>query len=100
MIMLYRFIADSKEKARNSYRLRHGLAKITDLPGFYVRVVDYEIPDRGDGEEIITLVTNITDPNEISATELAVAYHQRRVRHEVAWSERSSQKEDRLMSVT
>jgi len=24
------FIADSKEKARNSYRLRHGLAKITD----------------------------------------------------------------------
>jgi len=71
------FIADSKEKARNSYRLRHGLAKITDLPGFYVRVVDYEIPDRGDGDEIITLVTNITDPNEIPATELAVAYHQR-----------------------
>jgi hypothetical protein len=62
------FIADSKEKARNSYRLRHGLAKITDLPGFYVR---------GDGDEIITLVTNITDPDEISAAELAVAYHQR-----------------------
>jgi hypothetical protein len=71
------FIADSKEKAKNSYRLRHGLAKIADLPGFYVRVVDYEVPDRGDGDEIITLVTNITDPDEISATELAVAYHQR-----------------------
>jgi hypothetical protein len=71
------FIADSKKKARNSYRLRHGLAKITDLPGFYVRVVDYEIPDRGDGEEIITLVTNITDPDEIPAAELAAAYHQR-----------------------
>jgi len=71
------FIADSKEKARNSYRLRRGLAKITDLPGFYVRIVDYEIPDRGDGDEIITLVTNITDPNEIPAAELAVAYHQR-----------------------
>ena len=40
-------------------------------------VVDYEIPDRGDGDEIITLVTNITDPNEIPATELAAAYHQR-----------------------
>jgi Insertion element 4 transposase N-terminal/Transposase DDE domain len=71
------FIADSKEKARNSYRLRHGLAKITDLPGFYVRVVDYEVTDRGDGEEIITLVTNITDPEEIPAVELAAAYHER-----------------------
>lgn len=71
------FIADSKEKAKNSYRLRHGLARITGLPGFYVRVVDYEIPDRGDGDEIITLVTNITDPNEIPAAELAAAYHQR-----------------------
>ena len=71
------FIADSKEKARNSYRLRRGLAKITGLPGFYVRAVDYEITDRGDGEEIITLVTNITDPDEIPAAELAAAYHQR-----------------------
>jgi hypothetical protein len=71
------FIADSKEKARNSYRLRHGLAKVTDLPGFYVRVVDYEVTDRGDGEEIITLVTNITDPEEIPAVELAAAYHER-----------------------
>jgi hypothetical protein len=71
------FIADSKEKAGNSYRLRHGLAKITDLPGFYVRVVDYEVTDRGDGEEIITLVTNITDPEEIPAVELAAAYHER-----------------------
>lgn len=71
------YIADSKEKARNSYRLRHGLAKITDLPGYYVRVVDYEITNRGDGEEIITLVTNITDPEEIPAAELAAAYHER-----------------------
>jgi hypothetical protein len=71
------FIADSAEKAKNSCRLRHGLAKITDLPGTYVRAVDYEIADRGDGEEIITLVTNITDPQEIPAAELAAAYHQR-----------------------
>jgi Insertion element 4 transposase N-terminal/Transposase DDE domain len=71
------FIADSAEKAKNSYRLRHGLAKITDLPGIYVRAVDYEITDRGDGEEIITLVTNITDPEEIPAAELAAAYHER-----------------------
>ena len=67
------YIADSAEKAKNSYRLRHGLAKITDLPGTYVRAVDYEIRDRGDGEEIITLVTNITDPEDIPAAELAAA---------------------------
>jgi hypothetical protein len=71
------YIADSAEKAKNSYRLRHGLVKITDLPGIYVRAVDYEIADRGDGKEIITLVTNITDPEEIPAAELAAAYHER-----------------------
>lgn len=71
------YIADSEEKARNSYRLTHGLSKITDLPGFYVRAVDYEVTDRGDGEEIITLVTNITDPEEVPAVELAAAYHER-----------------------
>lgn len=71
------FIADSAEKARNSYRLRHGLVKITDLPGIHVRAVDYEVTDRGDGDEIITLVTNLTDPQEIPAVELAAAYHER-----------------------
>ena len=71
------YIAEPAEKARNSYRLRHGLAKITDLPGIYVRVVDYEITDRGDGKEIITLVTNVLDPEEIPAAELAAAYHER-----------------------
>ena len=70
------YIAEPAEKARNARRLRSGLAKITDLPGTYVRVVDYEVTDRG-GEEIITLVTNITDPEEIPAAELAAAYHER-----------------------
>jgi uncharacterized protein (UPF0254 family) len=71
------FIADPHEKRKNSYRLRRGLCKITDLPGIYVRAVDYEITDRGDGDEIITLVTNITDPEEVTAVELATAYHER-----------------------
>jgi Insertion element 4 transposase N-terminal/Transposase DDE domain len=70
-------IADPDEKRKNSYRLRHGLAKITGLPGTYVRAVDYEVADRGDDEEIITLVTNISDPEEIPAAELAAAYHER-----------------------
>lgn len=71
------YIADSVEKAKNSYRLRHGLVKVTDLPGVYVRAVDYEITDRGDGDEIITLVTTITDHEEVPAVELAAAYHER-----------------------
>jgi hypothetical protein len=71
------YIADPEEKARNPHRLRHGPEKITSLPGFYARAADYEIPDRGDGEEIITLVTSIMDPDEIPAAGLAAAYHQR-----------------------
>jgi Insertion element 4 transposase N-terminal/Transposase DDE domain len=71
------YIADSPEKSRNNYRLRHGLVKLTDLPGIYVRALDYEVTDRGDGEEIITLVTNVTDPEDIPAVELAAAYHER-----------------------
>jgi hypothetical protein len=46
------------------------------------------------------LVTTLTDPACYSASDLAVLYHERWVRHEVAWSEWNSQKEDRLMLVT
>ncbi len=40
------------------------------------------------------------DPARYPARELAVLYHERWVRHEVAWCEWNSQKEDRLMLVT
>jgi len=45
----------------------------------YVRVVEYEVPDReGDGnDELIALVTTITDFREAPAAVLAAAYHQR-----------------------
>jgi hypothetical protein len=46
------------------------------------------------------LVTTLTDPACYPAPDLAVLYHERWVRHEVAWSEWNSQKEDRLMLVT
>jgi hypothetical protein len=67
--------------------------------GRHVRVIEYEIPDReGDGKDgLIALVTTITDLREAPAAVLAAAYHERWVRHEVAWSEWNSQKEDRLM---
>jgi hypothetical protein len=68
----------------------------------YVRVVEYEAPDReGDGkDELIALITTITEFTDAPADVLARAYHERWVRHEVAWSEWNSQKEDRLMLVT
>ena len=45
----------------------------------YVRVVEYEVPDRaGDGkDELIALVTTITDFREAPARALAAAYHER-----------------------
>src|SRR5258708_4051215 len=64
----------------------------------YVRVIEYEVPDReGDGtDEVIALITTITDFPDAPAAVLAQAYHERWVRHEVAWSEWNSQKEGRL----
>jgi hypothetical protein len=44
-----------------------------------VRVVEYQIPDReGNGKhENIRIITNILDPHDIPAIELAAAYHER-----------------------
>jgi hypothetical protein len=71
------YVADSEAKRQASVALRSGRVKITDLPGLYVRVVDYEVPDRGDRDELITLVTTILGPEEVTALELAAAYHER-----------------------
>ena len=44
-----------------------------------VRVIEYEIPDReGNGTgELICLITSILDPDDVTAIELATAYHER-----------------------
>jgi hypothetical protein len=46
------------------------------------------------------LATTLLDSRQHPAFELIKLYHERWVRHEVAWSEWNSQKEDRLMLVT
>jgi len=46
------------------------------------------------------LITTLLDHRRFPAHRLARLYHERWVRHEVAWSEWNSQKEGRLMSVT
>jgi hypothetical protein len=45
----------------------------------HVRVIEYEVPDRDGGgkDELIALVTTITDFREAPAAALAAAYHQR-----------------------
>jgi len=50
-----------------------------------VRVIEYEVPDRtGNGTgELIVLLTNVLDPGDARADELAAAYHQR-------WEEETS----------
>jgi IS4 transposase len=42
-------------------------------------VVEYEVPDReGNGTgELICVITSILDPDDVTAIELATAYHQR-----------------------
>jgi transposase IS4-like protein len=48
-----------------------------------VRVVEYEVTDRDGPDELIALVTTITDPRQAPAAALAAAYH-RRWEHEGA----------------
>jgi hypothetical protein len=68
---------EPRARVNASRQLKSEKIKIADLPGFYVRVVDYEVTDRGDGKETFTIVTTILDPDDASALELAAAYHER-----------------------
>ena len=72
--------------------------------GHTVRIIEYTVTVRAaDGAtriELFRLATTLLDPRRYPATELIRLYHERWVRHEVAWSEWNSQKGDRLMLVT
>jgi hypothetical protein len=69
-----------------------------------VRVIEADLDVRGsDGSRAgdgYRLLTSLLDWRRYPAAELVRLYHERWVRHEVAWSEWNSQKEDRLMLVT
>ena len=71
--------------------------------GVPVRVIDAQITtatSAGQAASRCRLVTTLANPVRYPALDLALLYHERWVRHEVAWSEWNSQKEDRLMLVT
>jgi hypothetical protein len=73
------YIPEPEAKANTSRRLRAGAVSITDLPGTYIRVVEYEVPNRGEvsKKELFTLITTVTDPQELTCVDLAEAYHER-----------------------
>jgi hypothetical protein len=71
--------------------------------GIPVRVIDAQVTvttSAGRAADGCRLVTTLLDAVSYPAGDVAVLYHERWVRHEVAWSEWNSQKEDRLMLVT
>lgn len=70
------YIAEPHTKARARKR-KPDTYVITELPGHYVRVVDYEVPGRGEKNELFTLVTNIIDHEDMTSIDLAEAYHER-----------------------
>ncbi len=49
----------------------------TDTPPMLVRVVDYTVDDGRANPETYRLFTTLLNPDDVSATELAAAYHQR-----------------------
>ena len=64
--------------ARRSTMLEavRGGQEIDPADAVVVRVVEYEVADRGD-DELICVITSVLDPREATAVELAAAYHQR-----------------------
>ena len=58
------------EAARRGQQLDPGQAR-------YVRVIEYEVPDRDGDDELIALITTITDARHAPAAVLAQAYQQR-----------------------
>jgi hypothetical protein len=77
---------------------------LSHVDGLQVRIIEADLDVHGaDGTRIgdsYRLITTLLDWRRYPAGELIRLYHERWVRHEVAWSEWNSQKEDRFMSVT
>ncbi|WP_331461185.1 IS4 family transposase [Micromonospora tarapacensis] len=94
-VQLVRWLSDGSYLALiyrpglSAQRRRHLAQTVTDggqVPADtarLVQVVDYTVPDRNPDGELITVITTILDPYEVSAMDLATAYHDR-------WEEESA----------
>jgi Insertion element 4 transposase N-terminal/Transposase DDE domain len=74
------YIAHPGRKANAQFRNRNHPDRppvaLTALPGMHVRVLDYDVPGRGNGE-LFTIVTSVLDHQDLPAPEIAAAYHER-----------------------
>ena len=70
------FLPDPKVRQRRAVQLAKG-GYVEEQTGIEVRVVEYEVDGQGDSGEIFCLATTLTDPQEITAVELAAAYRHR-----------------------
>jgi hypothetical protein len=77
---------------------------LADLGGLRVRIIEARVMVTAAGGscwgDSYRLITTVLDHRRFPAGRLVRLYHERWVRHEVAWSEWNSQKEDQLMLVT
>jgi Insertion element 4 transposase N-terminal/Transposase DDE domain len=75
MVIKPKITGTRRETIIDQVRRGHQIPEGNAIP---VRVIEHEIPDRGNGTgELICLITSILDPTDATATELATAYHQR-----------------------
>lgn len=61
-------------------QVRKNVRHLVEVPGHRVRVIEYQVTDRGAAEakpETYRLVTTLLDPDEVPATELCSLYHRR-----------------------
>ncbi|HZW42985.1 MAG TPA: IS4 family transposase [Dermatophilaceae bacterium] len=61
-------------------QVRKHVRNLVEVPGHRVRVIEYQVVDRGGAEaepETYRLVTTLLDPDEVPATELCSLYHRR-----------------------
>ncbi|HMR47688.1 MAG TPA: IS4 family transposase [Arachnia sp.] len=89
VVMDSRIRGRRREAILTAARQGHDLADPNEVPESFndrgqeaarlVRVIEYDVPDRaGNGTgELIVLLTNVLDPADARADELAAAYHQR-----------------------
>jgi IS4 transposase len=70
-------LPDPKVRQRRYTQMTRGRGYVEEQTGIPVRVVEYEIPDRNGKDEVYCLITTLTDPEEVTAIELAAAYQQR-----------------------
>ncbi|GDY34085.1 IS4 family transposase [Gandjariella thermophila] len=82
LALIYRSGLSAQRRARLAAQARTGQDIPADLARL-VRVVEYTVPDRNPGGELIVVITTVLDPHQLPALELAEAYHQR-------WEEESA----------